>query len=68
MHRESIFVCTYTGSGRKHVAHVRAWSSREAAETFARELELERDEREVPVAQVSVRPVVHRGVQEEAGA
>jgi hypothetical protein len=57
MHRESIYVCTCRIGEREHVARVRAWDRREAAEVFARELELESggDDR-VRVAEVRVRP------------
>jgi hypothetical protein len=62
MHRESIYVCTYTAGGEEHVAHVRAWDDREAAEVFAREIELESEGGEVPVAEVRVRRVLGNGV------
>lgn len=56
MHRESVFVCTYTAGEKEHVAHVRAWDNREAAELFAREIELESGVLDVPLAEIRVRP------------
>jgi hypothetical protein len=54
MHRESVYLCTYSHSDGEHVAHVRAWDDAEAAELFAREIELESDGGEVPIAQIRV--------------
>lgn len=62
MHRESIYVCTYTTAEEEHVAHVRAWDAREAAELFARELELDADRAAVAVDEIRVRPVAARGL------
>lgn len=56
MRRESVYVCTYARGDGDLVAHVRAWDDREAAELFARELELELDAPRIPVADVRVRP------------
>jgi hypothetical protein len=56
MLRESIFACTY-GSGRTElVGHVLAWDDREAAELFAREIEL--DVGDVRASDVRVEPVM----------
>jgi hypothetical protein len=57
MRRESVFVCTYTNGDGERVAHVRAWDDREAADLFARELELDADGVPVELALVHVRPV-----------
>jgi hypothetical protein len=60
MHRESVYVCTLTGEGDERVGYVRAWDDREAAELFARELELESDGEPVRVAEIRVRPAFRR--------
>jgi hypothetical protein len=57
MHRESTYVCTYTAGEDEHVGHVRAWDDREAAELFAREMELESDVHAISVAEIRVRLV-----------
>lgn len=41
MRRESVYVCTYSTAEEEHVAHVRAWDAREAAELFACEMAIE---------------------------
>jgi len=56
MHRESIFVCTYTAGDGELVAHVCAWDDREAAELFAREMELESHAPAISIADIRVRP------------
>lgn len=60
MHRESVYVCTYTVGEDERVAHVRAWNRREAAELFAREIELDSEldseGRELRLAEIRVRP------------
>ncbi len=55
MHRESIYICTYTAGNGEIVAHVRAWDDREAVELFAREMELEPNAPEIRLAEVRVR-------------
>lgn len=55
MHRESVYVCTYTTAATEHVGQVCAWDAREAAELFARELELDLDGGPVPVDEIRVR-------------
>ncbi len=57
MHRESIYVCTYTDGEDEHVGHVRAWDDREAAELFACEMEIESDIHAISVAEIRVRLV-----------
>lgn len=57
MHRESIYVCTYTTGEEEQVAYVAAWDGREAAELLAREIELESDGLAVPAGEIRVRPV-----------
>ncbi len=47
MHRESIYLCTYTQGTERVVGRVRAWDQREAAQLFAVELEAEGDGRRV---------------------
>ncbi len=55
MHRERVYVCTYgAGDGRRE-GRVRAWDDLEAAELFARELEVERDGGRVAAAEIRVR-------------
>jgi hypothetical protein len=41
MHRESIFLCTYSAGPQRVVGRVRAWDEREAEQLFAAELEAE---------------------------
>jgi hypothetical protein len=41
MHRESIYLCTYSAGAARVVGRVRAWDEREAAQLFAVELEAE---------------------------
>jgi hypothetical protein len=41
MHRESIFLCTYSAGPQRLVGRVRAWDEREAAQLFAAEIEAE---------------------------
>jgi hypothetical protein len=55
MHRESIYVCTYSTGAERVVGRVRAWDGREAAQLFALELESERSGRRVVPRDVSVR-------------
>jgi hypothetical protein len=55
MHRESIYVCTYSSGAERVVGRVRAWDGREAAQLFALELEAERSDRRVVPREVSVR-------------
>ncbi len=57
MLRESVFVCTYGSGEVEHVGHVVAWDDREAAELFAREIELEPDATDVRVSEIRVVPV-----------
>lgn len=64
MHRESVYVCTYHASDGEHVAHVVAWDDREAAELCAREIELEPEAIDVPVADIRVRPASRRDATE----
>jgi hypothetical protein len=59
MHRESVYVCTYTAGEDEHVAHVRAWDGREAAELFACEIELDGGP-DVHVDEIRVTPVHRR--------
>jgi hypothetical protein len=59
MHRESVYVCTYTAGEDEHVAHVRAWDDREAAELFACEIEMEGGP-DVHVDDIRVRPALRR--------
>jgi hypothetical protein len=47
MHRESIYLCTYTVGAEKVVGRVRAWDVREAAQLFAVELQTENGGHEV---------------------
>jgi hypothetical protein len=47
MHRESVYICTYTQGAERVVGHVRAWDVREAAQLFAVELEAENDGRRI---------------------
>jgi hypothetical protein len=47
MHRESIYLCTYSAGPRRFVGRVRAWDEREAAQLFAVELEEEHGERRI---------------------
>jgi hypothetical protein len=54
MHRESIYVCTYSSGAEKVVGRVRAWDGREAAQLFALELEAEQSDRRVVPRDVSV--------------
>jgi hypothetical protein len=55
MHRESVYVCTYSHPDGEHVAYVRAWDDGEAAELFAREIELDsEDESGVPIERIRV--------------
>lgn len=58
MHRESIFICTYGSGDDEQVAHVRAWDDEEAAELFAREIELESDCGRVGATEIRVRASV----------
>ncbi len=58
MHRESIYVCIYGSGDDEQVAHVRAWDDEEAAELFARELELESDRGRVGATEIRVRVLV----------
>ena len=55
MHRESIYVCTYSTGAERVVGRVRAWDGREAAQLFALELEAEHSDRRVVPRDVSVR-------------
>lgn len=57
MHRESIYVCTYTTGDEEQVAYVAAWDDREAAELLAHELALEAQGAGVPAEEIRVRPV-----------
>ncbi len=69
MRRESVYVCTYTEGDGEIVAHVRAWDDREAAELFAREMELEPDgPAAIRLAEVRVRRASIGGPVEAAGA
>jgi hypothetical protein len=61
MHRESVYVCTYVAGDEERVGLVRAWDHREAADLFARELELEPDGVRVDPARIDVRPLARRG-------
>ncbi len=56
MHRESIYVCTYTSEDVERTAYVSAWDDREAAELLAREIELEGGGTAVSAAEIRVRP------------
>jgi hypothetical protein len=56
MLRESVFVCTYGSGEAEHIGHVVAWDDREAAELFAREIELEPDVVDVRVSEIRVVP------------
>jgi hypothetical protein len=67
MHRESVYACTYTAGSGEHVAHVRAWSRNEAAELFAREIELDYGA-DVPLAEIRVTPVFRRDGAEQSTA
>jgi hypothetical protein len=51
MHRESVFLCTYSAGPQRVVGRVRAWDEREAAQLFAAELE---DEHGGPVESAQV--------------
>lgn len=55
MHRESVYVCSYAQGAQRIVGRVRAWDGREAAQTFAAELEAEDGVRHVVVRDVTVR-------------
>ncbi len=55
MHRESIYVCTYTQGADRVVGRVRAWDRREAAQLFALELETEDGGLRVAADDVDVR-------------
>jgi hypothetical protein len=55
MHRESVYVCTYSSGAERVEGRVRAWDGREAAQLFALELEAERSDRRVVPRDVSVR-------------
>jgi hypothetical protein len=65
MRRESVYSCTYTAGGDEHVAHVRAWSRHEAAELFAREIELDFGA-DVHLADIRVTPVFRRDRESRA--
>jgi hypothetical protein len=67
MHRESVYVCTYTAGEDEHVAHVRAWDDREAAELFACEIELDGGP-DVHLDEVRVRRVLRRDGPEASEA
>ena len=54
MQRETVYLCTYGSGEHERVGHVRAWDDGEAAELFARELELESEGGGVSVADVRV--------------
>jgi hypothetical protein len=58
MLRESVFVCRYGSGETEHVGHVVAWDDREAAELFAREIELEPDAADVRASEIRVVPAV----------
>jgi hypothetical protein len=66
MLRESVFVCTYGSGDAEHVAHVVAWDDREAAELFAREIELEPDAADVRVSEIRVEPLIREPTEETA--
>ena len=55
MHRESVYVCTYSSGAERVEGRVRAWDGRAAAQLFALELEAERSDRRVVPRDVSVR-------------
>jgi hypothetical protein len=67
MRRESVFACTYAAGNGEHVAHVRAWNRREAAELFAREIELDFGA-DVRIAEIRVTPVFRRDGAEQGTA
>ena len=52
MHRESVYLCTYSQGRERVVGRVRAWDQREAAQLFAAELEAEGDGRRVASTEV----------------
>ena len=52
MHRESIYLCTYSAGAARVVGRVRAWDEREAAQLFAVELEAEHGERRVASTEI----------------
>ena len=52
MHRESIYLCTYSQGAERVVGRVRAWDQREAAQLFAAELEAEGGGRRVASKEV----------------
>jgi hypothetical protein len=52
MHRESIYLCTYSDGAEKVVGRVRAWDVREAAQLFAVELEAENGGRHVASSEI----------------
>jgi hypothetical protein len=58
MHRESVYLCTYGSGEQERIGHVRAWDDGEAAELFARELEVEFEGTGVRPADVRVRRVL----------
>lgn len=60
MHREAIYVCTYSSGDTEETACVSAWDDREAAELLARELELERGVATISASDIRVRPM-HAG-------
>ena len=54
MHRESVYVCTYSQGTEKVVARVRAWDGNEAAQLFAVELAAENGGRLIGAREVTV--------------
>jgi hypothetical protein len=58
MHRESVYVCTYSQGAERVVGRVRAWDGREAAQLFALELENEGAARHVVPRDVTVHAAV----------
>jgi hypothetical protein len=60
MHRESVYLCTLVAGDEEQEAHVRAWDAREAAELFAREVELDSGS-SVAVEEIQVRLVLRTG-------
>jgi hypothetical protein len=60
MRRESVFICSYGEGASEVVARVRAWDGKEAAEVFAREVELDPGGTEVSIAEIRVRSSLRR--------
>ncbi|HEX9241464.1 MAG TPA: hypothetical protein VF875_03375 [Anaeromyxobacter sp.] len=52
MHRESIYLCTYSAGAKRVIGRVRAWDEREAAQLFAVEMEGEHGARRVASGEV----------------